>query len=268
MKEAIRTFCDIAKLSKEEIGYLLGFFVGDGYIKKGKTQIIFALSFRDIKNGIFSYLKKIIEKTGKRTWICKRKNKSIQLVLSSRELVDYLNSVLNFESGNKSKTVCLKTLNYSKEFFKGFLGGLIDADGNANRYAYITTISCQLAGQIIKICNKLDIHTSEYTHLTSKSNIARKIAFWNSDVKKELIPSIKLKNSSWFHSKRRKDLWILDVVKEMPQTFTFSDTVKKSSASPGLVWILLNDRLINKRLYLKKLKRGIYQKTSKFPVSI
>jgi len=268
MREAIRTFCDITKLSKEEIGYLLGFFVGDGYIKKGKTQIIFALSLNDVENGILNKLKGIIEKTGKRTWICKRKNKSIQLVLSSKELVRYLRETLWFEEGNKSRTVHLKCLKHSKDFLKGFLAGLIDSDGNANRYAFIITISYKLGDQVIKICNKLSIHTNEYRYLTSKLNLARKISLWNSDVKREFIPSIKLQNSSWFNSKRRKNLWIMDIITEMPQIFTFSNIVKKSSVNPGLVWILLNDRLINKRHYLKKLKRGIYQKTSKFPVSI
>ena len=264
----MKTHFDISRLSEEEIGYLAGFFIGDGCIKKGKTQIIFALSLGDVESGILDKLKQIVEKSGKRVWICKRKNKSIQLVLSSKKMVECFREMLLFEDGNKSKTVKLRQLEYSVNFYKGLLAGLIDFDGNANRYAFITTISYELGDQIIKICNRLNIHTSEYRHLTSKLNVARKIALWNSDVKREALPSVKLHNSSWFNYNRRKDLWIIDVVKELPQTFTFGDVVKKSSVSSNLVWILLNNRLIIKRHYLKKLGRGIYQKTPEFQVSI
>jgi hypothetical protein len=262
----IKTYFNILRLTEEEKGYLIGFFIGDGYIKKGKTQVIFALSLDDVKHGILNKLKLILEKSGKKTWICNRKNKSIQLVLSSRRLVDYFRETVSFEDGNKSKTAQLIRLDYSADFFKGFLSGLIDSDGNANRYAFISTISYNLGNQIIEVCIRLNIHTSEYRSLTSKSNTARKIALWNSDVKREVLPSVKLQNSSWFNSKRRKDLWIIDVVNDLPKTFTFADVVKKSSANPSLVWVLLNDRLIRKRHYLKRISRGIYQKTFNFMV--
>jgi len=257
------SYFDVKKLSEEDQGYLIGFFIGDGYIKKGRI-IIFALSNKDVERGIDVKLKEIIAKSGKRVWLCKRKNRSIQLVTASKNLVAYFKLIVNFEDGKKSKTIHLKTTFHSKEFLKGLIAGLIDSDGSVGVAAYTTTISSKLMKQIREIAKKLQIRTILFVHFTSKGNKAFNVTFRNSDLKENPVPSIKLISKSWFHKKRRKDLWILDVVKGMPYEFTFSDIVNKTGCQPNLIWILLNHRLIRRRNYLEKVSRGIYKKTLNF----
>ncbi|MDI6806948.1 MAG: hypothetical protein QMD14_04020 [Candidatus Aenigmarchaeota archaeon] len=255
------SYFDINKISEKEWGYLVGFFIGDGYIRKGRI-IVLALSDRDVEKGVCAKLTQIISKSGKRSWIYKKKNRSIQLTVASKDLAAHLKSIISFEDGNKSKTVSLNSLHHSTEFLKGLIGGLIDSDGNADRVAYFSTISGKLFHQIQKVSNHLKIRTGCYEHFTPKGNKAYNIWFRNRDVKKIPLPSIKLQKASWFHNRRREDLWILDVVKEMPDKFRFSDVVKKTGDKSNLIWILLNHRLI-KRGYLRKVSRGVYKKTSK-----
>ena len=179
-------------------------------------------------------------------------------------MASYFKSIVNFKDGKKSKTVYLKTTSHSQKFLKGVIAGLIDSDGSVGDSSYCTTISSKLMKQTREIAKKLRIRTTLFVHSTSKGNKAFNTSFRNSDIKKNLVPSVKLFLKSWFHKRRRKDLWILDIVKEMSNEFTFSEIVNKTGCPRNLIWILLNHRLIRRRGYLEKVSRGMYRKTLNF----
>jgi predicted transcriptional regulator len=131
------------------IGELCGIFAGDGshYFdeKKGSHDILFHLNQKeDYWRILADYME---EKLQKKPFIHHTNDSKTILKYISKPLHLALKDKLYWED-DKSYTVTLRDKDFSTEFKKGFIRGLIDTDGYMNskeKYYNYTTISKDLA---------------------------------------------------------------------------------------------------------------------------
>ena len=116
------------ELSDTEKGYLIGFFIGDGYCYYSEKDRHYMVEFhfnsiRDIQ--ISNHVKSILRKLGTKYFdhIDKRFN-SLRIRVNSKELFNFVK--LKTIEFNKSKLV-------SKNYKLGLISGFIDADGYVTR---------------------------------------------------------------------------------------------------------------------------------------
>ncbi len=113
------------KLSKKELGYIVGFYIGDGYSYHGKDRCyiveFYFNSIRDIK--MFEYIKSLLEKIGLNPFLIKDKRfNSIRVKVSSKNFWKKI--------GNEIKSIKENTNN--EDCLIGFISGFIDAEGYVN----------------------------------------------------------------------------------------------------------------------------------------
>ncbi len=122
---------EIEKLSKMEIGYILGIFVGDGYIYHDKKNRHYSIEFylnSEKDSDIIKFLFSILIKIGAKPYIYKDKRfNSIRIRVRSKKLYNFLIQL------NKNKPS-------SNEFKVGFISGFIDAEGYVNSAKSIISI--------------------------------------------------------------------------------------------------------------------------------
>lgn len=142
------------KLKNEEIGEICGIFCGDGNLDKTKPfiRIYIALDEKEYAGHVSGLLSKFV---GRKVKI-HRDSKNVWIVyVFSEKLQNLIKKYLKWKN-NKSRTVRLAKINYSKSFLKGFLRGLLDTDGCLNQgQAEITTVSKNLKIQISYILKKI-----------------------------------------------------------------------------------------------------------------
>lgn len=116
-----------------ELGYLVGFFVGDGNynISKDNGSIVFTQKDRNklvqLNNILFKKLGIVGNIRYKRD-----KTKCYNLTISNNALWWLLSDVFEIQDKSENKTLPYNFLEYNEQFAKGLLGGLIDADGTVN----------------------------------------------------------------------------------------------------------------------------------------
>jgi len=142
---AMRHDINFMLLNKEEIGYLLGFFVGDGNIfiskKLGVYRVRFFTFIKEKK--IQSKLKKILDKILTNVRCYQEQDNTFVLEFHSK---DFINKILKIADKNGLKK------KISKNSERGFIEGLIDSDGYVQRnYCEITTANPKLKNNLKKI---------------------------------------------------------------------------------------------------------------------
>ncbi len=148
---AMRHDVNFTLLSKREIGYLAGFFVGDGNIfiskKLGVYRVRLFTYYKEIK--IQEKLKKILDKILRNIRCYQEQDNTFVLEFHSKDFINKLSKIVD-KDGLKKKI--------SRDFERGFIEGLIDSDGYVQRnYCEITTANLKLKDNIIKILNKFKI---------------------------------------------------------------------------------------------------------------
>ena len=147
-------------LTEREKGYIIGLFVADGNIFISKKlriyRVRFYLSKTDDKvlEKLLSILKKLFAKH--KIAIYTDKN-CLVIEVHSKTFVKEIRTIVK-------KDKCLKTLEFSTEFLKGFIEGMIDGDGYISwNNAQVVTANLNLRKQIEKILEKLEIKSRIYT---------------------------------------------------------------------------------------------------------
>ena len=156
------TKSQLIKLDKKEQWFLMGYFLGDGWLSKNK--IILSINdkqFEEVNNSIKEVFK--IKK------IEQNKNCSKYVVLNK----EYFDIFKSFGKGAKNKLIPDFVQNAPKEFIEEFLNGYFYADGcNVGFNKKATTISDNIAFGVQMLCCKIGKRLSlYYQNRTSKKII-------------------------------------------------------------------------------------------------
>lgn len=155
----------VEHLALEELGWLVGFYAGDGsrYLRPNaySYEVKFTLSEKEYH--IVEFVEALLYKCGMKP----RRNiqgKRVYVRCQSKQLYGFMERYLQWDGQKKSTSVRLTNLSsHSIEFLLGFLCGLIDADGGTKRL-YISTSSKRLANNVMEICSILEIPTKKYEY--------------------------------------------------------------------------------------------------------
>jgi hypothetical protein len=180
---------DFSVFSKRELGYIVGFFVGDGSRIFDKRNGHYGAQFgldTERDSDITSLLSNLFKRSGKRvtlysagTWLIMR--------VYSKPLLTFLQGFVKYQEDNGETHKMLVDLHaWSIDFLIGFIGGLIDADGHVHKNkrrrghfgADITTVNPVLVEQLIKIFNRLGLNPKVSKALPSSASYSSKPTYF------------------------------------------------------------------------------------------
>jgi len=113
------------------LGYLIGFFVGDGNYNNGNGRVVFTQKDKDILIHLNEIMFDVIGVCGNIRYK-KDKQKCYTLSTSSSAIWWLLSDVFKVQDKSENKTLPINVLEFNELFAKGLLCGLIDADGTIN----------------------------------------------------------------------------------------------------------------------------------------
>lgn len=152
------------KISKKELGYIVGLYYGDGYINYHKKSRHYTIEFflNSIKdNDILNFLKNILSKGGYNIFTKKDKRGNWFVTkIYSKSLYSYLNSY-NLEKLKEER----------KEFKMGFLSGIIDAEAYVgNSTIEVINTDLELLQESQNILQEININSSLKKRIKSKKD--------------------------------------------------------------------------------------------------
>ncbi|MFW5986286.1 MAG: LAGLIDADG family homing endonuclease, partial [Halanaerobiales bacterium] len=158
-----------ARWSKE-LGQVLGWFVGDGWIRKGDRNRRAGLTFSENDKEALNYFKPIInEMYGNDIKEIERKNGTYHLSYHSKYFVDYLFQLGLKDVSADNKEVPKSIFTAPRRAVIGFLQGLFTADGtvscdekNGNYYIQLSSKSRKLLQQVQLLLLNLGIKSRLY----------------------------------------------------------------------------------------------------------
>ncbi len=179
---------DFSVFSKRELGYIVGFFVGDGSRIMDERSGHYGAQFGlDAKRDseITSFLCQLFEKSGKRVTLYSAGTWLVMKVYSKSLLVFFQGFVKYEENNGKAHKALVSIPTWSRDFVVGFVGGLIDADGhvhkNKRRRGHfgvdITTVNSVLAEQLIDLFNRLGLEPKVSKILPSSISYSNKATY-------------------------------------------------------------------------------------------
>ena len=117
----------------EELGYLVGFFVGDGNYNIGKNNGSIVFTQKD-RNKLVQLNNILFKKLGIIGTIRYKRDKynCYNLTISNNVVWWLLSYVFKIQDKSENKILPYNLLEYNEDFANGLLGGLIDADGSVN----------------------------------------------------------------------------------------------------------------------------------------
>ncbi len=150
----MRQDVNLKLLSKKEIGYLVGFFVGDGNIfiseKLGVYRVRLFTYFKEAE--IQKKLKNILDKILRTRCYLEERDHTFVFEWHSKDFIKKLLQIAD-KNGLKKKI--------SKDFERAFIEGLIDSDGYVQRnYCEITTANPKLKKCIVKTIKSFGVRCS------------------------------------------------------------------------------------------------------------
>lgn len=157
-----------------ELGYFVGFFVGDGNYNLGKEfgSIVFTQKDRSKLVQLNNILFKKLGIIGKIRYKIDKFN-CYNLTISNNAIWWLLSDVFKIQDKSENKTLPYNLLEYTESFANGLLSGLIDADGSVS--------DCQL---MIRLSSRAAIvqTTSLLRHFNyGVGNIVQNLPFSNND---------------------------------------------------------------------------------------
>ncbi|MGO8807629.1 MAG: LAGLIDADG family homing endonuclease [Candidatus Bathyarchaeia archaeon] len=159
---------DFSVFSNRELGYIVGFYVGDGSRMEEKRSGHYGAKFAlDAKSDLDTafLLRTLFEKSGKRVTLYSE-GSWLAMKVYSKPLLAFLQNFVKYKQDNeRTQKVLVDPSTWSRDFTLGFLGGLIDADGHVLKNkrktghfgAVITTVNPKLAQQLVSLLNRLGL---------------------------------------------------------------------------------------------------------------
>ena len=152
-------------LTDAELGWLVGFYAGDGsrYFRKENYsyEIKFALS--EDQDLTVKRVEDFLSKCGLKTWRS-IEGKRVYVRCKSKMFYRFAEKYLAWEGTRKSKSVRLANIDSNtNDFLFGFLCGVTDAEGGTKKL-YISTSSLKLAENLMEIAAKMNIRAKKYTY--------------------------------------------------------------------------------------------------------
>ncbi len=188
----IEKYVESMNLTLRELGYLIGFILGDGniYIDAKRYDYRLRLFPNSNEKQIIRRLLSIILKIGLKPNVFTRDKVSI-ISVRSKKFINILSVIIDKLLSSK----CVKHL--SNEFLLGLIEGLIDSDGNIEwrRRGYfcaaITNHDKNKIELVVNICKKLDINYGFYVRSSNRTKY-RVFIFNNLNL---LTESVKVANA-------------------------------------------------------------------------
>ncbi len=157
----------------QELGQVLGFLIGDGWLRKGDKDCRVSFTFSKNDQQLLKYFKKIIDEMyGRDINPIKRKNDTYHLSYHNKFFVDFFNKLGVKAIKSSSKEVPSSILTSTKEAVTGFLQGLFTADGTVsndknkgNYYVRLTSKSLTLLKQVQLLLINLGIKSRIYNKI-------------------------------------------------------------------------------------------------------
>lgn len=159
---------DFSVFTERELGYIIGFFAGDGSRIAEKRSGHYGAKFcfdakRDVE--IAPFLRGLFEKSGKHAALYREDTWLVMKVYSKRLLGFLYGFVRYVEYEGRTCKILVGIASWSRDFMLGFVGGLIDADGHVHQNkrktghfgADITTTNPAFAEQVVKLLNRLGL---------------------------------------------------------------------------------------------------------------
>jgi anaerobic ribonucleoside-triphosphate reductase len=160
------TRCAVPKTIKldEELGYAVGFFIGDGFYVESDKSINYCQNDKETLQKISNILYK---KFGTPSTIYKKESEYI-LKITNIVLFSLFKNTFNIKSYSQNKTLPQNIYDYNKSFSIGVIEGLIDSDGTVEKNGnFLIRMSSRTAIlQITNIINSLGITTGNTTQET------------------------------------------------------------------------------------------------------
>ncbi|MGM0446301.1 MAG: LAGLIDADG family homing endonuclease, partial [Bacillota bacterium] len=162
----------------EELGQILGFLIGDGWLKKEDKNCRVGFTFSKNDQNLLKYFKEILNQMyGKDIKPIKRKNNTYHLSYHSKFFVNYINKLGVKSTKSSSKEVPSSIYTATKEAVTGFLQGLFTADGTVsndknkgNYYVRLSSKSLTLLKQVQQLLINLGIKSRIYNRTRKPSN--------------------------------------------------------------------------------------------------
>jgi hypothetical protein len=152
----------IKNITKQELGYMIGLFIGDGYSNYNKKDRHYRVEFHlnsERDKDILKYINQILEKLQLNYFIKKDKRcNAIKTFVNSKEFMFFINE----------EVIKIKNKRLSKDYKLGLLSGFIDAEGYVNKGITLaqkdknTLKFFQNITEQLNIKNRL-FHTPNYT---------------------------------------------------------------------------------------------------------
>jgi len=158
-------------LSDKELGYLVGFYIGDGYSYHSKKDRHYVVEFflnKKRDRQIITYLIRLLSLLKLKTF--KQRDKrynSIRIKINSKKFMLFIrDETSKFKKNNLN----------NKEYAMGFLSGFIDAEGYVNNgEIQLTQKDKEILEHIKKICKTLKIPVRKFW---SSENYKSKNKIW------------------------------------------------------------------------------------------
>lgn len=139
----------------EEFYYLVGLWVGDGFLIDDKKHYKFGigLSSHENESDTMNKIKNYLERCGFSTSLYKKKNeKALQLECRNEIILKLFQAIIpDYKKSSKTKHLPIGFRNLNENSLKKLLAGLFDADGHASKSAkkeLFSTTSKRLASEI------------------------------------------------------------------------------------------------------------------------
>lgn len=147
----------IKNITKKELGYLIGLFIGDGYSNYNKNDRHYRVEFHlnsERDGDILNYINEILFKLKLNFFVRKDKRcNSIKTYLNSKEFMIFINEEV--------KKIKKKKL--TKDYRLGLLSGFIDSEGSVKRGTItVTQKNKKIINFFKKILKQFDIEGKLY----------------------------------------------------------------------------------------------------------
>ncbi|MBI2573591.1 LAGLIDADG family homing endonuclease [Candidatus Woesearchaeota archaeon] len=151
------------------IGFYIGLWMGDGtqYYSQGGYRI--KICCNKIEKNLNHFIQTAITNLfNKKTVLIEEKDTNRAYIkFSSKYIYHFVNEYVYFEK-NKTASICLKKIKFSRGFLDGCLLGLILSDGHLKYRFHFNVISRSLAEDMIRILEELGFSPSLYIHNRKK----------------------------------------------------------------------------------------------------
>jgi len=177
------TKLDFMLLNEFEKGYIIGLFLGDGDINRGRKTPRYIVRFSlDAKRDqdISVRLYQIFQKGRKKISIFLR-DSTLIVKVCSKELVNYIQTCIEYKRNlhNQTEKKLQMSEDWSLEFQYGLLAGIIDSDGHVQKHlgTEIKTISPLIFEGILSILANLGIKAKTKRRKATENSYSKKTRY-------------------------------------------------------------------------------------------